>query len=347
MQGISYAERDALGRCIPANGQAAVMAQLPQFSQAALHLSGSTPQDVPDMLKIAVFNMERGMRFDAAVEFLQDCPALQGTDIMLANELDNGCIRSGCRDVTAEIAGVLGMNAVYGLEFIELANPNDPKGFHGNAIFSRWPVAWAKVLRLPEEHNWYFDHRQSRIGGRLAIFALLEIGGRELGVVCVHLENRTDGAGRERQMKAILEYAEELFPSQPVVIGGDFNTNTFDGRDVPAFLQIFEELKNGAPPREVAEYEPLLPLAERYGYDYRSVNVIPAVTRRKPMHNAAQEVFGLQLDWLFVRGLQGAEKGVVSTQICDCTWKRPDGALSHCTAEELSDHNALWLRCRL
>ena len=25
----------------------------------------------------------------------------------------------------------------------------------------------------------------------------------------------------------------------------------------------------------------------------------------------------------------------------------PAGALSHCTAEELSDHNALWLRCRV
>lgn len=344
MNGMAYEERLRLAARISEDGQAAVMARIPQFADIEADNSLSVPPDAPGGLKAAVFNMERGMRFDAMVEFLRDCPDLQGMDLILANELDDGCVRSGCRDVSAEIARALGMNYAFGLEFIELANPDDPKGYHGNAIFSRYPIKWAEVLRLPEENNWYFDHRQRRIGGRLAILAMLDVGGRELGAVCVHLENRTDGIGRGRQMESVLRRASERFPAQPVVIGGDFNTNTFDGRDVPAFLAMFEEQKAGAAPRDIALTEPVLPLAERFGYDYREANVIPALTRRKPMHNEAGDVLGLQLDWFFTRGLAVDGKGVVSTRLCDCGWKRPGGALAAYTGPELSDHNALWAR---
>lgn len=346
MQGIPYDERIRLSERIPEDGQMAVMARIPQFSEAVIDNSLSDPQDAPESLKILVFNIERGMRFDATVDFLKTCPGLRNVDLILANELDDGNVRSGCQDVSANIAKALGMNYVFGLEFIELVNPDDPKGFHGNAILSRYPIKWAKILRLPEENNWYFD-RQRRIGGRLAIFALLEIGGRELGAVCVHLENRTDGAGRGRQMEAILQYADELFPGLPVVMGGDFNTNTFDGRSVPEFLAMFEEQKAGAPPRDVAETEPVLPLAEQYGYDYRAANVIPASTRRKPMHNEAGDVLELQLDWLFTRGLTASERGVISTKLADCGWAKPGSPLDEYKGAELSDHNAVWARCAL
>lgn len=344
MKGMSYAERDRLGRLVPEEGQAAVMARLPQFAEAVVDNTLLAPAGGCDGFKAAVFNIERGMRFDATVDFLRTCPALQGVDILLANELDDGCVRSGNQDVSANLAKALGMNYVFGLEFMELADPDDPKGYHGNAIFSRWPIVWAEVLRLPEENNWYFD-RQRRIGGRLTILAELDAGGRRLGAVCAHLENRTDGAGRGRQMEAVLRRAAERFPEGPVILGGDFNTNTFDGRDVPAFLALFEEQKAGAAPREVGLTEPVLPLAEQYGYDYRNANVIPSPTRRKPMRNEAGDVLQLQLDWLFTRGLTVTEKGVVSTLLQDCGWKTPDGALAEYAGAELSDHNALWARC--
>ncbi|MFR7893245.1 MAG: hypothetical protein ACLU38_03350 [Dysosmobacter sp.] len=73
------------------------------------------------------------------------------------------------------------MNYAWGLEFIELVNDENAKGFHGNAVFSRWPIRRAGVIRLPEQYNRYFD-RQKRIGGRLAVFAELDVrrtaGGR-------------------------------------------------------------------------------------------------------------------------------------------------------------------------
>ncbi|CAN4041349.1 Ferrous iron transport protein A, partial [Dysosmobacter welbionis] len=77
-------------------------------------------------------------------------------DVVLANELDDGCVRSGGRNTARELAERFGWNYAYGLEFIELVNGEDPKGFHGNAVFSRWPIRRAWTLRLPEQYNWYF-----------------------------------------------------------------------------------------------------------------------------------------------------------------------------------------------
>ena len=126
------------------------------------------------------------------------------TDVVLANELDDGCVRSGGRNTARELAERFGWNYAYGLEFIELVNGEDPKGFHGNAVFSRWPIRWAKVVHMPEQYNWYND-RQKRIGGRCAILAKLDVHGREVGVASIHLENRTDGEGRRVQMQAVLD----------------------------------------------------------------------------------------------------------------------------------------------
>ena len=94
----------------------------------------------------------------------------------MANELDDGCARSGNRNTALALAQAFGLNYAWGLEFIELVNDENAKGFHGNAVFSRWPIRRAGVIRLPEQYNWYFD-RQKRIGGRMAVYAELDIGG--------------------------------------------------------------------------------------------------------------------------------------------------------------------------
>ena len=263
--------------------------------------------------------------------------------MILANELDDGCVRSGCRDTTRLLAERLGMNYVFGLEFIELVNGEDPKGFHGNAIFSRWPITRAKVLRLPEQYNWYFD-RQRRIGGRLAILAELDVAGTPVGVATIHLENRTHGPGRQAQLDTVLAAAEEMFPGMPVILGGDLNTNTFDGRDKDAIQEIAGDA--GLQRRcleDVARWEGCLGAAEAAGY--RAVPDHPVATRRKPLPGGGH--LDLRLDWLLVRGAQVRESRTISTRTEDCGFAPPDSALARFTGQELSDHNAVWASCAL
>ena len=204
MQGIPLNERKRLGALLDDRPQTEVMAMIPQFSQAETDNFVAPPAQIPEALGVLMFNMERGVNLPEIQEFLRDCPDIQPFDVILANELDDGCARSGNKNTARELAQAFGLNYAWGLEFIELVNDENAKGFHGNAVFSRWPIRRAGVIRLPEQYNWYFD-RQKRIGGRLAVFAELDVGGQPVGAVSIHLENRTHGEGRKAQMAAILE----------------------------------------------------------------------------------------------------------------------------------------------
>ena len=207
MKGIPNTERQRLGALLDHETQETVMAMIPQFSETEIGAPVPAPAEVPEELGLLVFNMERGVHLEELGDFLQDCPGVRPLDVVLANELDDGCVRSGGRNTARELAERFGWNYAYGLEFIELVNGEDPKGFHGNAVFSRWPIRRAWTVRLPEQYNWYFD-RQRRIGGRCAVLAELDVGGRPLGVASIHLENRTHGEGRRLQLEAVLRAAE-------------------------------------------------------------------------------------------------------------------------------------------
>lgn len=342
MRGIPLAERKALGALLDTQSQKEVMARIPQFGAAEADNFVDPPAAVPEALGVLMFNMERGVHLEEIQDFLRDCPDIQPFDLILANELDDGCARSGNKNTARELARAFGLNYAWGLEFIELVNDENEKGFHGNAVFSRWPIRRAGVIRLPEQYNWYFD-RQRRIGGRLAVFAELDVGGKPLGAASIHLENRTHGEGRRAQMEVILQAVERELPGMPVILGGDLNTNTFDGRDKEDIGDIAgsPELRRRCL-EDVFQFEELLPMAERAGY--RIVPEEPRLTRRKPLPGG--DFLPLRLDWILLRGARAEESRMVSTAREDLTYARPGSALAAFTGAELSDHNAVWALCR-
>lgn len=344
MNGLPNEERQRLGALLKGTSQAEVMAKIPQFSQVEVHNLVPAPSAVPQALGMLVFNMERGVHLAELGDFLESCPQLRPFDVILANEMDDGCLRSGGKNTALELAERLGLNVAFGLEFIELVNGEDPKGYHGNAIFSRWPIRRAKAVRLPEQYNWYFD-RQRRIGGRLAVFAELDVGGSPMGAVSIHLENRSDGLGRKAQMEAVLAGVRRELPDMPVILGGDLNTNTFDGRDKADIGVIAgsPELRHRCL-EDVSDFEPLLPLAVEEGYEI--VPEEPRYTRRKPLPGG--DFLPLRLDWILLRGARALESRMVSTAREDLAgFAGPGSALAKFQEPELSDHNAVWALCEL
>ena len=353
MEGIEKKERQRLGALLETRTQAEVMEMIPQFSQTDVENLADRPEQRQDgAVGALVFNIERGVNLAETIDFLKYAEEIRPYDIIFANELDDGMHRSHNQCVVREIAEAVGLNYAWGLEFIELADPEEPKGYHGNAVFSRYPIVWAETFRLPEENNWYFD-RQKRIGGRNAIFARIDTGKMEIGAVSMHLENRTDGAGRRRQVRAILDEADRVFGDIPVLMGGDLNTNTFDGRSVPTirFLSEHPELLKDQM-EHVEEYEPCLQDLLERGYDWRECSLDRAAlaagerrlditgTRRKPLPDGSDML--LRLDWLLPRGFRTLDNRTVSTLAKDCRFAPEGSALADFRKKELSDHNAVW-----
>ena len=129
-----------------------------------------------------------------------------------------------------------------------------------------------------------------------------------------------------------------------MALGGDLNTNTFDGRDKDAIQEIAgsPELQRRCL-EDVAAWEGCLPAAAEDGY--RAVPEAPILTRRKPLPGGGH--LDLRLDWLLLRGLDPTDSRTIST--CRETWPFavPGSALEAFGGQELSDHNAVWASCAL
>ena len=342
MDGISYALRVRLSKDVPADGQFRVMKRIPQFDGPEVFNIAPLRKERTDTIRAAVFNMEHGYRIREIAPFLEECPELKDADVLFGNEMDDGTERSGNIDTAKELAELLGYNYAYGLEFIELVNPNDEKGYEGNVLFSKWPIVRAKTLYPPEGYNWFFDE-QNRIGARVAVFCELDVAGKHVGAVCIHLENRTSPEFRAVQTKAILDEADAFFGDIPILVGGDFNSNAFEDSKESA-KEYYDWQRATGRMRDVEKYEPLLSTAERSGYDYRTLNGNHIPTRRKPMEGGNLE---LHLDWIFGKNVKCVEHGWVSTLKKDCTWAKEGSAVRNMTQEQLSDHNAVWAQIRL
>ena len=84
--------------------------------------------------------------------------------------------------------------------------------------------------------------------------------------------------------EAVLQEVERVFPGIPVVLGGDLNTNTFDGRDKAVIRHLRDEPEELAAAIEMIDlYEPLLQDCTAAGYAWRAASGGADCTRRKPL----------------------------------------------------------------
>lgn len=215
---------------------------------AEIELSNSLSTKEPgDVLHVAAWNMERGRYWREAVQLWQEHPVLQQVDILCLSEMDNGMVRAGNEHTTRELALALGMNYAYGVEFLQLSvgtpreqeiySGENDRGYHGNAILSRFPLQSVRMLRFPGIEKWYgsFEHR---LGGRNAILADIQLNGQTVTIVSTHLESGPDaGDKRHQEGQSILEAIEQgCGDHSPIILCGDMNA-----APTAAVIQSFQQ----------------------------------------------------------------------------------------------------------
>ena len=295
--------RDVVDRLthVPLAERARLLTLPPTSTVAALHQIElqqplASPAS-PSAIRIAAWNLERCLYPEASARILQR----NHVDLALLTELDVGVLRTGQVHTIGRMAAQLGQGYCYGCEFLELV-PMDPppgfprngtdnsEGYHGNGMISSLAMQDPVVFRLDELTDWHSPAEgQRRIGNRMAIAAIFHIGGIRLVACSVHLESRTDAAGRAQQMRSLLDALDAYAGSGPVVIGGDLNTQVVPGGHTDAS-------------------EPLFALAASRGYDWTTCNLARPTTRASAWSNHEGT---RQLDWFCTRGVKARGPAVV------------------------------------
>ena len=181
-----------------------------------------------NQLRIVSWNIARGCRLDSVAEFLADA----NPDLVLLQEVDRSCVRSGLRNVASELSRKLRMDYVFGTEFQELAQASGASpAHHGQATLCRWELRSPRLLRFDRQSGFWRPRLwmptlpvlQRRLGGRIALVSELGLGAVNLIVYNLHLESRNGVNLRLTQLGEVLADANRYSREVPILIGGDFN----------------------------------------------------------------------------------------------------------------------------
>ena len=176
------------------------------------------PVPANQALSVVTWNIERGEAYDAVLDVLRRLEP----DVLLLQEVDQGCRRTGYRDVARDLATALDMNWVAAGEFQELGEGRSgAPALTGQAILSRFVIHDAAGLPFKAQDRWRWSVNpvQPRRGGRLALKA------RTGGVIFynTHIESGHNERLQQRQMAEIVADQARTTDGTPVVIAGDFN----------------------------------------------------------------------------------------------------------------------------
>lgn len=238
--------------------------------------------------RVVAWNLERGIEYEGQLAEFRSHPYLSSADVFLLTETDVGMARSANRNVAGELARELGLDYAFapcylnlskgaGIES-EVAGDNE-LGLHGNAILSRYPILNPRSIALGNGRD-KMRGREKRLGQQTAVVAEIDLGGYEITVCSVHLDAQSSQGHRRNQMAAVIE---GLPPSGPTLIGGDWNTTTFNSsRALTAILGYWVRVMLGARntirnhflrPYTFFERE-LFHLLEERAFDWRGPNLL-------------------------------------------------------------------------
>jgi endonuclease/exonuclease/phosphatase family metal-dependent hydrolase len=326
----------------------------------------------PDSASVIAWNIERGCIFEGILDALKNHEGLKDKDLYLLTELDYGMARSGNRFVAQEIARELKLNYAFAPVYIALQKGSgveagvegeNTTSIHGLAMFSRYPMKNVHAVDLPNGKDKMWG-TEKRLGYLRALVADIENPAGTFRAVTMHLDAHCSRKHRQKQVRIVLDHLETL-PPLPTLIGGDWNTSTFNSQTgTHAILGywwrvcitgIRNTAKNHFPYPDRHFERPMFEMIENRGWEYKSFNEEGVGTLHYDMDSiekntnlrdwvpgwcfpfifwAAKQVGGkvsVRLDWFTGKGIEMIGK------------PKTIGNLKNSNNVPLSDHDAIGL----
>jgi endonuclease/exonuclease/phosphatase family metal-dependent hydrolase len=276
-------------------------------------LKAHEPADEIRPVRATSWNIERGTHLESIIKVFREHPLIRESDLLLLTELDYGMARSGNRFVAREIAEALQLNYAFAPCYLSLVKGSglesrvageNRQALHGNALFSRYPIEGAHQLALPNGKD-KMRGKEKRLGAQKVVIADVLHPMGKFRAVSLHLDAHSTQRHRHLQMKLLLDHLETLRPELPVVIGGDWNTSTYNSRRalyaVAGFwrrvmMGVGYFIQNHYPHPDRWFERGLFRELERRGYDYRSLNELGVGTLHYDVKDIA--VNANMADWV-------------------------------------------------
>lgn len=194
-----------------------------------------------ETLTICSWNIERGKELEGIKSYIAESTQFQSVDILFLVEADNGMGRSNNKNVPKELAEYLGFNYCFVPSYLVLGkgaigennhNERNTTALHGTAILSRFRLQDVKKVLLPPVKE-VFHSSEKRLGQKAGVVASVEVSGKRLALGTAHLDLSSSARQRKEQLQTLIEGLDE---ADVQIIGGDWNTSTFNMNNMFALL---------------------------------------------------------------------------------------------------------------
>ncbi|REJ77626.1 MAG: hypothetical protein DWQ47_14740 [Acidobacteria bacterium] len=308
------------------------------------HADGESRGRASGSVRAVAWNIERGSFLDEIISQLRDHELLSNADVYLLTELDHGMARSGNRAVAKEIATSLKLNYAFAPIYIALQKGSgvesqvegeNTASIHGLAMFSPHPIKNVHAVPLPNGKD-KMRGKEKRLGYLRALIADIEHPGGTFRAVTLHLDAHCSRAHRRRQMRIVLDHLEKL-PEIPTIIGGDWNTSTYNSQNSTRAIMGYWRRVMMGPKRVVRDHypypdryfeRPMFRDLEQRGYSYKPFNEAGVGTLHYDMESVEKNTnlrdwvpewcfpfifwasrrvggkFSLRLDWFAGKGIE-------------------------------------------
>ena len=249
LKGVPSAVTKTLSRSWPFLALSAALAGPPaptapnEALQTLLTGNYAHPTGFRDRAAVLNWNIDRGKHLDDIKEQIR----LLKPDLCIFQEVDLGARRTHGEDVAKELAEAFNMNYVFAPEFQELSQgTSEEPAYHGQALLTTLAVSSSRMIRFQHQSGFWKPRRllasnvpllQRREGGRVALVAELDNGGKPLVVYNLHLESKGTGQLRLEQLEEVIADAQRYPAQTPIIIAGDFNSFTSHSSLIPRLRQ--------------------------------------------------------------------------------------------------------------
>ncbi len=181
------------------------------------------------------WDLHHGLSFEGILEVLKTHPIISKADVICLSSVDLGLARSGNRNIARSLAIETERNYVFASHYLHFG-PRDPVkpdsvGLEGTAILSRLPLSRPRVVVLENGKDPMRDARK-RYGSPKALLVDVDFAGVPLTLGCVSFDVLSSPKHRGVQMEHLLSSVRAEPGALPILIGGAFNTTTYDASSV-------------------------------------------------------------------------------------------------------------------
>jgi endonuclease/exonuclease/phosphatase family metal-dependent hydrolase len=264
-------------------------------------------------VRALAWNIERGSRLSGIISAFKEHPLMQDIDVYMLTELDYGMARSHNYFVAQEIAKELELNYVFAPCYLALnkgsglesdVSGDNRQALHGNALLSRYPLSQAHAIAIPNGKD-KMKGKEKRLGSQRVVIADVHHPAGLFRAVSLHLDAHSTQRHRHHQVKLILDHLDKLHPSLPVIIGGDWNTSTYNSKRAAysilgytrrVLMGVNNVIKNHYPYPDRWFERRLFRELEHRGYNYKDLNELGAGTLHYNVEDIAVNVN--MADWI-------------------------------------------------